>query len=154
MSRELTEYRRTELLKRLADLTAEPAGEQLVAALFRGSRATFTIAETAALLSVSAKHLYSIIAAAGHVAPAVEVIRSGDRMVVPAHHLRRHLGIPEPHGMENKITAARLSPALLATVAETISWLVLVRLEAAELIELPDVPNAALRAGEIGAGRE
>lgn len=142
MTQRLTEYERGKLLEHLAELAEEFPTDELVADLVNGSRATFTIAEAARFLSVSPKHLYALAAASDHIAPSVEVLRSGDRMVVPAHQLRRHLGLPDPHGLaaeHESATIERFSPAILAAIADFVSFTVLLRLEESGLIELPPI---------------
>ncbi len=151
----LTEYERSRILDHLATLTGDVDGAALVAALVKGSRATFTIAETAELLSVSSRHLYANITSAGYVVPSVEVVRSGDRMTVPAHQLRAYLRLPEPHqDPSSACPVEKLSPRLVAAIAETISFMVLTRLEAAELIAVPDLTDEQLRRGMIGGHRD
>lgn len=151
----LSEYERGRILDHLSTLAADAEGVELVAALVKGSRASFTIAEAADLLSVSPRHLYANVTRTGFALPSVEVVRSGDRMVIPAHRLRAALGLPEPHGTNlATCTVETLSPHRVAAIAETISFMVLTRLEAAELITVPDLPDAQLRANMIGAQRD
>ena len=151
----LTEYERGRILDHLATLSGDAEGVELVAALVKGSRATFTIAEAADLLSVSPRHLYANIASTGYVVASVEVVRSGDRMTVPAHQLRTYLRLPEPHQDPSAAcTVEKLSPRLVAAIAETISFMVLTRLEAAELIAVPDLTDEQLRRGMIGGQRD
>ena len=140
------------LLDHLSRLEADPAGVRLVAALVHGERATFTVAEAALLLSVSAKHLYANAAATGQVTPGVDAIRSGDRLSVPAHQLRARIGLPEPHKTEPRAEPCmieHLPPALLQTIAESVSWAALVRLESVGVIRLPDRDSRSLRLGLV-----
>ena len=139
---------RARLLERLAALAENRSAVELVASLVHGSRATYTVAEAAELLSVSAKHLYANISATGLAAPGVEVLRSGDRITVPAHLLRSRIGLPDPHRAPpptEPITLEHLPPELLARLADTISHTIMCRLEASGLIETPPTDPARPR---------
>lgn len=138
------------VIHHLTQLARDADGAELVAALCHGSRASFNVSEAAELLSVSAKHLYAVIASTGEVAPGVEVIHSGGRKMIPAHHLRAFLRIPEPYikrdttdstntddDRECVVQLDDLSPVVLYALAESIAHSLLIRLDAAHAIELP-----------------
>lgn len=120
------------MIEHLGRLTADPVGVDLVAALCSGSRASFTIAEAADLLSVSAKHLYAVVKAQGRIAPGVDIIRSGDRMMIPAHQLRAFLRVPEPHLPDDPHPARieAIAPDLLAALVRELSFAIVCRLGA------------------------
>lgn len=134
--------RPAECVEHLRELAADPDEVELVAALVHGSRATFTIAEAAKLLSVSSKYLYAAAAATGEVAPGVVALRTGDRLTVAAHQLRARIGLPDPHAPPTVSTATvagtRISPRLLARIADLASFAALMRLETAGVVKLPE----------------
>lgn len=133
------------VIHHLTQLARDADGAELVAALCHGSRASFNVSEAAELLSVSAKHLYAVIASTGEVAPGVEVIHSGDRKMIPAHHLRAFLRIPEPHIEHDQdepecvVQLDELSPSLLYALAESIAHSLLIRLDVVNAINLPAI---------------
>jgi hypothetical protein len=135
-----TRWSDREVLDHLVGLTDDDAAVELVGALCSGSRASFTVAEAADLLSVSAKHLYAVIKSQGHIAPGLDVIRSGDRMIIPAHQLRAFLKLPEPHipGAPNPIRLDAMSPELLGLLVRDLSFLIVTRLYSSGAIAAPD----------------
>lgn len=143
--RSTTKWSDAGVIDHLTRLSCDADGVELVAALFHGSRASFNVSEAAELLSVSAKHLYAVIASSGEVAPGVDVIHSGDRKMIPAHHLRAFLRIPEPHiehshdEPECVVQLDELSPIALYGLAESIAHALLIRLDAVHAIELPPI---------------
>ena len=127
----------------LSELAADPDAVGLVADLVSGARASFTVAEAAAFLSVSAKHLYAVIAATGEVCRGVGVIRSGDRMMIPAHELRAFLRLPDPHRLASpeadELTVERFRDETLGWLAESIAHALMLRLDTVGVLELPEV---------------
>jgi hypothetical protein len=143
--RSSTKWSDAGVIDHLTRLARDADGAELVAALCHGSRASFNVSEAAELLSVSAKHLYAVIASTGEVAPGVDVIHSGDRKMIPAHHLRAFLRIPEPHIEHDRnepecvVQLDQLSPIALYALAESIAHSLLVRLDAVHAIQLPPI---------------
>lgn len=129
------------VIEHLATLTADPVAVDLVASLVSGSRASYTVTETAELLSVSAKHLYARVKSTGEIAPGLGVIRSGDRLMIAAHELRRFLRLPDPHlpapAPVSTWTLDDLSPEVFAAIVRLTVRTLLIRLDVAGAISLP-----------------
>lgn len=139
---------RAKLLRNLQALTANPEHVELVASLVKGSRATFNIQEAALLLSVSPKHLYANISHTGQAGDGLDVIRSGDRMMIAAHQLRARIGLRDPHNTHIERTPLELEnlpPQQLCSLAEVIALTVLCRLEAAGALTFRKETNELAR---------
>ena len=71
------------------------------------------------------------------------VIRSGDRMIIPAHELRAFLRLPDLHRLASpeadELTVERFRDETLGWLAESIAHALMLRLDTVGVLELPEV---------------